>query len=325
MLQSSPPLVCTLVYDHLCTFEYGIATELFALQRNEISKPLYRFETIAAESGALCAVGGLQIKAHGGIERLNEADIIIIPGWRSISSVPNAELVQALQNASKRGATILSICSGVFVLAHSGLLDGKRATTHWRYIEQLAEQFPDIQIDANVLYVDEGDILTSAGSAAGIDLCLHVIRRQYGQEITNKIARSLILPAVRDGGQAQYAPRPIPQCRDKQFGFLLDELRADLKRQWNIESIAKLANLATRTLLRRFKSYTGESPITWLINERLRFAGELLETTSLNIDLVSHNAGFSAPEIFRQHFKKMYQISPSRYRGQFKASTAKAL
>ena len=189
----------------------------------------------------------------------------------------------------------------------------------------MAQQFPDIKIDANVLYVDEGNILTSAGSAAGIDLCLHVIRRQYGQEIANKIARSLVLPAVREGGQAQYAPRQTPHCSDKQFGFLLDELRANLNHQWDIQSIAELANLTTRTLLRRFKSHTGESPITWLTKERLRFAGELLETTSLNIDLVSHNSGFSAPEIFRQHFKKMYHISPSRYRGHFKASEQKVI
>ncbi len=313
-----PPLVCTLVYDQLCTFEYGIATEIFALARSEFEKPLYRFKTIAAETGRLEAVGGLEISAEGGLEQLKNADFIIIPGWRSIHDVPAPQLLHSLRRANRRGTRILSICSGVFPLACSGLLDGKSATTHWRYSDYLQRKFPNILVKPNVLYVDEGSVLTSAGSAAGIDLCLHVVRQQYGQSAANIIARSLVLPAHREGGQAQFTPRIKPACSDDKFGYLLDEIRSKLNNQWSIELIATKAKLSKRTLLRRFKYYTGESPITWLNKERLYYAGELLEITDLNIDQVSHTAGFSTAELFRLHFKRMYQISPSRYREQFR-------
>ncbi len=314
-----PPLVCTLVYDQLCTFEYAIAVELFALQRAEFEQPLYRFKSVAVNEGPMKAIGGLAISADGNMNQLRNADLIVVPGWRSVHEIPSPQLLSALVNANKRGARILSICSGVFPLACAGLLDGKEATTHWRYTKALQTRFPQIKVKPDVLFVDSGDVLTSAGSAAGIDLCLHVIRQDYGSEAANKIAKSLVLPAQRAGGQAQFAPRKTPECPDNGFGFILDHLRANLSKDWSVESIAEYANLSPRTLLRRFKSLTGESPITWLKNERLNYASELLETTKLNIDQISHVAGFSAPETFRLHFKNCYQVSPSHYRGQYQS------
>lgn len=316
-LPSKPPLVCALITDQLCTFEYAIAVELFALKRVEFPKPLYRFKSVAVNDGPMKAIGGLQISADGKLKDLQKANLIIIPGWPSIHDVPDPALLHALRQANAKGTRILSICSGVFLLASTGLLDGKSATTHWRYAEELQRRFPAIDVKPDVLYVDEGDVLTSAGSSAGIDLCLHVVRQHYGNDVANKIAKSLVLPSRREGGQAQFIPRKSPEYQDDGFGFLLEHIRANLEGDWSVENIAVYAKLSSRTLLRRFKAHTGESPITWLKNERLNYASELLETTKLNIDQISHTAGFSAPETFRLHFKNMYQVSPSHYRGQF--------
>ena len=314
-----PPLVCSLAYEGLCTFEYGISTELFAVRRPEFEKPLYRFKTVCLEKGPVQVMGGLSFMADGDLAPLLEADLIIIPGWRGIDALVPGRLVDTLLAAHKRGARILTICSGVFVLAATGLLDGKRATTHWRYVRALEEKYPRIRVEPNVLYVDEGQVLTSAGSAAGIDLCLYVIARQYGQHIANKMARSLVLPAHREGGQAQYVPREIPGDAPGEFEQFLSHIRQNLTRNWDVQTMGNFANLSPRTLLRRFKTHLGESPMNWLRRERLARAGELLETTDWNMDQVAHEAGFATPENFRLQFKNQYQVSPSRYRSRFRS------
>ncbi len=314
---TSPPLVCSVVYDQLCTFEYGITTELFALSRPEFPKDLYRFKSVCVEDGPVCAAGGMNFMPDAGLEMLAKAALIIIPGWRGIDAPVPSALIDALIAAHKRGARILTICSGVFVLAATGLLAGKSATTHWRYADALAARFPAIQVLPNVLYVDEGQVLTSAGSAAGIDLCLHVIRQQYGQSVANKMARSLILPAHREGGQAQYVPKSSAQNMGGTFHDILAKFRADLHADWSVQTMAEIANLSPRTLLRRFSAHTGQSPINWLRRERLAEARDMLETTDLNIDQIAYNSGFATPENFRLQFKNQYQISPSQYRNQF--------
>ncbi len=314
---SKPPLVCSLVYDRLCTFEYGITTELFALHRPEFKNPLYRFASVAIDKSPIRAAGGLTLLPDAGLSKLKQADLIIIPGWASPSTPVPTKLVSALQKAHERGAKILTICSGVFVLAATGLLDHKTATTHWRYADQLQKQFPKINVQPNVLYVDEGQVLTSAGSAAGIDLCLHVIRQQYGQSIANKMARSLVLPAHREGGQAQYVPHDISGTPQIGFEQILGIFRADLMANWDVNNMAEAAKMSPRTLLRRFGEHTGQSPKNWLRRQRLAKAGDLLETTDLNIDQIAQNTGFATPENFRHQFKSQYKIPPSKYRLQF--------
>lgn len=313
------PLVATIVYDQLCTFEYGISTELFALHREGFERPLFDHITVAAEEKTITATGGLSFTADYGLEGLASADIVVLPGWRSVHDIPPASLLHALTSAHYRGAIIVTICSGVFALAATGLLDGKSATTHWRYTELLAKRFPQINVEPNVLYVDEGSLLTSAGSAAGLDLGLHLISRIYGQKIANFIARNLVLPAQRSGGQAQFIPHPTLCERTNEMGALLDQLRNQLREPWTVETIASTANLSPRTLLRRFQTHTGLSPINWLKQERLNVASELLESTDLNIDQVAHEAGFTAPEIFRMHFKKRFHTSPSQYRNHYRS------
>src|SRR5882672_9282324 len=201
--------VVALAYDRLATFEFGIVVEVFGLPRPEIKVPWYRFEVCALDRGPLRATGGVTIRAGAGLGALSRAGTIIIPGWRDPEERPPEALLTALRAAHARGARLVTICSGVFVLAAAGLLDGRRATTHWRYVERLRSLHPQIRVEPDVLYVDEGSILTSAGSAAGIDLCLHVVRRDYGAEIANQVARRLVMPPHRDGGQAQYVQDPI--------------------------------------------------------------------------------------------------------------------
>src|ERR1700756_1254666 len=200
--------VAALAYDGIAAFEFGIVAEVFGLPRPEMGPDWYRFQVCSLQPGRLRATGGIFIQTRGRLADLAKAGTIVIPGWKA-TEMPSPKLITALRRAHASGARLVSICSGAFVLAATGLLDGKRATTHWRYAEELASRFPKISVDPGVLYVDEGSILTSAGSAAGIDLCLHIVRCGYGAEIANRVARRLVMPPHRDGGQAQYIPDPI--------------------------------------------------------------------------------------------------------------------
>src|ERR1700744_3785416 len=277
------PLVAALVFDALCTFEYGIAVEVFGLPRPEFGADWYRFVTGAAEPGPLRATGGLTVKADAGLELLAAADLIIVPGWKDPAIAPPPELIDALRAAHARGARLMSICSGVFVLAATGLLDGKRVTTHWRYAARLREHWPALRFDPDVLYVDEGTILTSAGSAAGLDLALHLVRRDYGPEIANKVARRLVLPAHRNGGQRQYVERPVPKREGARLSDLLQEMRARLDHPFTVPELARLAAMSERSFIRRFIEATGETPAAWLSALRLDRARELLEEGKLPI------------------------------------------
>ncbi len=306
------PLVCILVYNHLCMFEYAIALEIFALPRPEI-EPWYDYRIIAVEPGPITGMGGALINAPYDLAALKGASLIIVPGW--YGDVSEA-LKQALCEAHAKGVRIATICSGVFLPAICGLLKGKQATTHWRYATQLQQDYPDILVKPDVLYVDEGGILTSAGSAAGIDLCLHIVRQDFGSKVANQVARRLVLPPHREGGQSQYIPRPSPRPGN-QFSLLLDKIRASLNEEWSVERMAKTAKVSSRTLLRRFRDTTGESPLTWLTMERLSLARELLETTSLHVNAVAEASGFVTSELLRHHFKRHYHTSPLMYRSQF--------
>jgi len=308
--------VCILAYDGLCTFEYSLAVEIFALPRPEIQH-WYTYETVAVDSGSIRGAGNIVVEGASNIAALENADIIIVPGWRGEKEpVPN-ELKNALHAAHERGARIASICSGVFVLAQCGLLNGKKATTHWRYTESLRKQFPLIRVDQKVLYIDEGKVLTSAGSAAGLDLCLHIVRSDLGAKTANEVARRLVVPAFRDGGQAQFVARPIPTAFYGNIAPLLDVIRESLDEEWEIDRIAKAANTSARTLQRRFKLATGHSPHMWLTNERIELAKDLLETTNLNIQQIADVTGLKTPETFRHHFKRLTGDSPTRFRRKF--------
>ncbi|HEE9786593.1 TPA: transcriptional regulator FtrA [Enterobacter soli] len=320
--QLSPPQVVVLAYDGLCTFEFGVAVEVFGLPRPEMGDDWYRFAVAAVDEGELRATGGIRILADGDLRLLEHADLIVVPGWRGMdSSVPEA-LCNALRQASARGCQVMSICSGVFVLAASGLLDGRRATTHWRYIETLKSRFPAIDVVEDVLYQDEGDILTSAGSAAGIDLCLHVVRRDFGMEAANRVARRLVIPPHRDGSQTQQLSRPVAQLRESQrFGQLFDFLHQHLAQPHSVDSLSRRVGMSQRTFLRRFQDATGTTPTRWLLNERLLRAKDYLENSRLSIDSIAEQTGFGQAATLRHHFRQHFALSPAQYRKQFALSS----
>ena len=306
------PLVCILAYDNLCMFEFGIALEVFALPRPELPE-WYDYKVIATKAGEINGMGGVSIEANHDLTLLAQATLIVIPGWNGEVS---DDLKLALCNAHDNGVRIATICSGVFLPAACGLLDGKQATTHWRYTEKLQQTYPNIKVNPDVLYIDEGLILTSAGSAAGLDLCLHIVRNDFGPKVANIVSRRLVLPTHREGGQAQFIPRPIIKKNDL-FSPLLDEIRSTLNEDWTVKRMADKAAISSRTLLRRFKDTTGESPLMWVTMERLSLARELLETTKLNVNQIANASGFLSSELLRHHFKRHYQLSPLRYRSQF--------
>ena len=308
------PLVCAIAYDGLCTFEFGIAVELFGLSRPEFDD-WYRFAVVKAEPGPIRAVGGITLDAEDDLTLLQQASLIIVPGWRGAETPVPEALRHALQSAHANGARIASICSGVFVLASAGLLDGKNATTHWRYTDLLAAKFPQINVDPDVLFFENDGIYTSAGSAAGLDLGLHIIRQDFGAKAAASVARRLVLPAQRDGGQRQFIPRPEPKARiGSGLAALQDRVRATLNEDWPIERMAQTAGTSSRTLARRFHEELGTTPLSWLKVERVTRAAELLETDHIPLADVWDICGFGSAETFRRDFRKVMGVPPAKYR-----------
>jgi AraC family transcriptional activator FtrA len=307
--------VAILAYDRLCTFEFGCAVELFALARPELEVAWYTYAVCAVEAGPLRAAGGLAFEAPHGLDALIEADTIVIPGWRDADEPPPPQLIAALRRAHARGARLCSICSGAFVLAHAGLLDGRRATTHWRYFDKLAAGFPSIAIEQDALYVEDGNVVTSAGSAAGLDMLLHLVRRDFGADIANKVAQRLVIPAHRDGDQAQRVARPLPQSNADPIARTMDWARENLRAAHTLASLAGQARMGVRTFQRHFKDRTGASPLDWLVRERVMLAAQLLETRpGLAIEAVADLAGLGSAESLRRHFRSHGLPSPARYR-----------
>ncbi|WP_315724162.1 MULTISPECIES: transcriptional regulator FtrA [unclassified Bradyrhizobium] len=314
-----PGLVAVIAYDGLCTFEFGIAVEVFGLPRPEFDFSWYQFKVVAAEGRRSRAIGGIVVEADAPLARLKNARTIIVPGWRDRNERPPERLLRAIAQASARGARCLSICSGVFVLAAAGLLEGRRATTHWRHIPDLKRLYPDISVEEDTLYVDEGNVITSAGSAAGIDACLHLVRRDFGSKVANSVARRLVMPPHRDGGQAQYVAAPIQARPGRTIGEVMDWARARLSQPIAISAMAKRARMSERTFLRRFNESTGSGPAAWLQRERMARARELLEGATLPLADVSAQCGYQSLETFRVAFRRSVGTSPAAYRARFRA------
>ena len=310
--------VVAVTFDRLALFELGIAVEVFGLPRPEID-PWYDFTVCAAESGPLQSYAGLQLTARTGLRMLSRAGTIIVPSWRDPGEAPPESLLRALQRAHGRGARVVSLCSGAFVLAAAGLLDGRNATTHWRFADRLAAMYPQVRVNPNALYLDDGDVLTAAGSAAGIDLCLHIVRQDFGSEIANRVARRLVVPPHRDGGQAQFIAQPLTECDDDGLASLLDWLGANLAQGHTVESMARRAHMSPRTFARRFREQTGTTPARWLARERVKHAQELLETTAMDVERVAARAGFGSAQLLRFHFRKVIGSTPTAFRTAFRS------
>lgn len=306
-----------LVYDGLCLFEFASAAEVFGLPRPEAGAGWYRFSTASVDGRAVATQYGGRVVPDGGLRLLERAGTVVVPGWAGADVPVPAALLDALRTAHCRGARLLSICSGAFVLAATGLLDGRRVATHWRYADALRQRRPAAVVDANVLYVDDGALLTSAGSASGLDLSLHLVRRDFGTAMANLVARRLVIPPHRDGSQAQYVRQPVaPPSRDA-FAPVLDRMRERLAEPHPLPALAALAHTSERTFLRRFRAATGTSPAAWLTGIRLDHAKHLLESTRVPIDQVAERSGFGTATTLRHHFRRRLAISPARYRQQF--------
>ncbi|WP_338567379.1 transcriptional regulator FtrA [Erwinia sp. E_sp_B01_3] len=317
-----PGLVAILAYDGLCAFEFGIAMEVFGLYRPEFDFPWYQHRIVSVDPSPIQVSEGIQIVSHYGLASLSEAQTIIIPGWRNRDEKPPQALLDALCDASDRGARLLSICSGVFVLAAAGLLNGKRATTHWRYTSELAARYAEITVDPNVLYVDNGQIITSAGSAAGIDACLHLISRDYGVHIANIVARRLVMAPQRSGGQIQFIPSPVAQKPRDEIAPVVEWALQNLGSALSVGQLAGRALMSERTFLRRFREAMGTTPKAWLLQARMNLARELLEDNHLLNEQVMEYCGFSSIESFRAAFRKSVGISLSSYRKMFGSKTS---
>jgi AraC family transcriptional activator FtrA len=311
--------VIALAYDRLCTFEFGIVVEMFGLPRPELPVAWYDFRVCSIDRGPLRATGGVLVQPRTGLRALNDEAVgtIVIPGWRDPDERPPEPLLNALRAAHARGARLVTICSGVFVLAAAGLLDGKRATTHWRYAEQLQSKFPTVRVEPDVLFVDEGNILTSAGSAAGIDLCLHIIRRDFGADIANRVARRLVMPPQREGGQSQYIPAPIRRDDGHGLAPVLDWAQRRLQEPLTVDRLADRARMSGRTFARRFREETGTTPHQWITHQRLLAAQHRLETTDESIDAIADAVGLRTAATLRMHFRDMLGTTPTAYRRRF--------
>jgi len=271
--------VAVYLFDGISAFEIGCATEVFALPRPELDVPWYTFKACAETTGMMRAMGGFGLVAEHDMAQFAAADTVIVTAVPNVRGEVPTPLVEALRTAYERGARVVSICSGAFALAEAGLLDGRRATTHWRYADVFAARYPQVCLDPDVLYVDEGRVLTSAGSAAGLDLCLHLVRQDHGSAVANTVARRLVLPPHRDGGQAQFieaAVRPVPE--DDGVGRSLDWALENLARPISVAQLAEVARMSPRSYIRHFARATGTSPLRWLVNQRLAAARALLET-----------------------------------------------
>jgi transcriptional regulator GlxA family with amidase domain len=308
--------VAVLCLDGIDVFDLGVALETFTHARGQDAQPLYQIEVCAPQPGRIASQNAVGIDGLSGLEALRRAATVVVPGYLVDEPPPDPALA-ALRELAARGGRVISICTGTFALAHAGLLDGRRATTHWLLAAKLAQRFPAINVDPDALYIDEGSVLSSAGLSAGIDLCLHVIRLDHGQAVGAAVARTMVASPHRDGGQAQYIDLPLPD---------LDGSLAEVRR-WALEhladtldipTLARRAAVSDRTFARRFVAETGTTPLRWLHTQRVLEARRLLERTDLPIEQIATRAGFGSAPTLRQHFRRATDTSPSAYRRAFK-------
>lgn len=309
--------VAVIAMDGVAPFELGVVCEVFGTDRTDDGFPGYRFDLCSPGGAPVRAKPGFTITPTADLSPLDDADLVAVPA-HSAAKIPEAVLA-GLRRADERGATVLSVCSGAFVLGEAGLLDNRECTTHWRYADELQETYPLAKVRCNDLYVHDGNLLTSAGTAAGIDACLHLVRAEHGSEIATKLARRMVVPPHRDGGQAQYIEAPIPRTPDAPtLEPLLSWLMANLDRPVTIEDLAARAHMAPRTFARRFRAETGTTPHGWLTGQRVLLARRLLEETELGVEAVASKTGFGDAATLRHHFTRRVGATPHAYRSTFR-------
>ncbi|EIN00516.1 transcriptional regulator, AraC family /transcriptional regulator, AraC family with amidase-like domain [Burkholderia sp. YR290] len=315
----TPHVVAAVAFDGISPFHLSVPCVVFAEDRSDGGVLGFEFRVCSIDPGPLSTTAGFSIAATHGLDALADADTIIVPTWRDPDEAPPPALLDALRAAHARGAQLVGLCLGAYVLAAAGLLDGRPATTHWAWAADFARRFPDVKVDPQVLYVDDGDILTSAGTAAGLDCCLHVVRKLCGAQSANYIARRLVVPPHRQGGQAQYVQQPMPpDLRGDRLSALLDWVNGTLDAPHTLDSLAGRAAMSRRTFTRHFKAATGTTVSAWLLAQRLARAQQLLESTDESIESIAGMAGFGSTASLRQHFTDAFRTSPSAWRREFR-------
>ncbi|MGY1590385.1 helix-turn-helix domain-containing protein [Geodermatophilus sp. SYSU D00708] len=314
-----PLVVSCVVADGLVgSFGLGVAAEVFGYDRRAMGLPRFDFALVTEQPGVVRTDTGIPITIEHGLERLAASDIVTITAWELFSRVPTPQLLDAFRTAHANGALIVSQCTGAFVLAEAGLLDGQRATTHWKYAGELAARYPAVHVDPTVLYVDNGSIITGAGTAAGVDTLLHVVRREWGAAAANALAREMVVPPHRDGGQAQFIDAPVATCEDDLLGAVLEWASAHLAEDISVEVLARRALMSPRSFARRFKATTGTTPHAWLLGQRLAAAEELLENSDAPVEEIARLVGFGTAAGLREQFTRRRGVSPRAYRQTFR-------
>ncbi|PLC05587.1 AraC family transcriptional regulator [Variovorax sp. RO1] len=318
MRQSAAETIAVVAFDGISPFHLSVPCMVFGEDRTDTGAPRFRVQVCAPEPGPLATNAGFTLGVPHGLEAIRRAQIVVVPSWRDDGRPAPPALIRALQAAHRRGATVVGLCLGAFVLAEAGLLDGRPATTHWHLAAAFAKQYPQVVLQPEVLYVDDGDVLTSAGTAAGIDCCLHLLRVRYGAETANRAARRMVVAPHRQGGQAQYIQQPMPAAAERdRLTPLLEWLGRHLQTPHELDELAKRALMSRRTFTRRFRESTGTTVGQWLQNQRLALAQRLLETTDRSVERVAADAGFGSAVLLRKHFATAFKVSPTVYRRQF--------
>jgi transcriptional regulator GlxA family with amidase domain len=310
--------VAAILGDEVQVFELAVLCEVFGVDRSGDGLPPFDFAICAADPRPRAAVGGMSVQPGHGLDRALTADLVAVPGGSPEGAPPGQDVIDVLRAAVDRGATVLSVCSGVFVLAAAGLLDGRRATCHWYQADRLRARFPNIAVQPDRLYVADGPVVTSAGTAAGIDACLYLVRRELGAQVANGIARRMVVPPHRDGGQAQYVETPVPpRPAGEDLGPLLEWLQAHLDQPHSVAALATRVHMSPRTFARRFAASTGTTPHGWITSQRVLLAQRLLEESDLDVETIAHRCGFGNGEALRHHFARALGTTPTAYRSTF--------
>ncbi|MDT3272059.1 helix-turn-helix domain-containing protein [Shewanella sp. SP2S2-4] len=310
------PTVALILYPHFSVFHVAVPQAVFSMQPD--GKPIFDLKIVSIDCKPQHSDNWMTVQPDGGLELVELADIVVIPGWHDLESPPASNISEVLVRAHERGSTVVGLCYGAYALAYSGLLDEKEAATHWMAEDDFTVRFPNIKLNTNALYVESDRVVTSAGTAAALDCCLYIVRSFYGTKTANKVARILVVPPHREGGQAQFIAQPIPKStQDAEVNRLLDYLRENLDKQYSIADLADQLFMSRRTFTRHFNNATGMSFGKWLVNARLQRSLELLESTRLPVEKVSEMVGFQTATSFRQHFNQRFQVSPSAWRKTF--------
>lgn len=313
--------IAVIAFNNISPFLLSMPVTVFRNDLSQPDSPRFRLLVCSAEKRTLESNGGFAIHTKHTLWDAQQADIVIVPSWRDPAEQPPERMLNCLRAAHQRGALVVGLCLGSYILAAAGLLDGRPATTHWMWAADLAQRYPKIQVHHDVLYVDDGDVITSAGVAAGIDCCLHILRRQFGAEVASRVARRMVVPPHRQGSQAQYIDLPVSTgSGEDRFSHHLEWVQYHLDQPHSLDSLAERFCMSRRTFTRRFRQVTGATVGAWLLNQRLAQAQRLLETTAHSIDQIAQLAGFGSEAALRQQFSKVLKTSPSRYRREFRGN-----